>query len=81
MSSKWDNIGQIMDRYQSRIGRKFKRITLAMDLDFSKVDLEALLESDDMTFMHDVTGIQQNMDRSTGQLGNCFVPRVGFREE
>jgi len=29
----------------------------------------------DFDFMHDVAGIHANIDRRTGHLRNCFVPR------
>lgn len=37
--------------------------------------LEALLEADDFNFMHDAFGIARHIDRETGKLGNCFLPR------
>ena len=37
--------------------------------------LQELLEADDFNFAHDVFGIRANIDRTTGKLQNCFVPR------
>lgn len=37
--------------------------------------LEALLVAPDFDFSHDVAGIYGNLNRETGQLENCFVPR------
>ena len=37
--------------------------------------LDALLAADASSFAHDVLGIRKHLDRSTGQLGDCFVPR------
>lgn len=35
-------------------------------------DLE---EADDFNFRHDIFGIYRHLDRETGHLKNCFVPR------
>lgn len=37
--------------------------------------LAELLAADDFNFAHDVFGIRRHLDRTTGQLRNCFVPR------
>jgi len=39
------------------------------------LDLELLRIFDDFNFAHDVFGIRWHIDRSTGGLGDCFVPR------
>lgn len=39
------------------------------------LDLEKLLGSDRFTFLHDVCGISKYINRKTGQLTECFVPR------
>ena len=58
------------------------RLTLFMDLEHAHVDipmdLNALLAAKDTDFAHDVCGIQRHMDRSTGKLGDCFVPRCAL---
>lgn len=38
--------------------------------------LAALLAADDFTFAHDVFGIRRHINRETGQLENCFLPRL-----
>ena len=40
-----------------------------------KIKLEELLKADRFNLAHDVFGIMRNMNRSTGKLDNCFVPR------
>lgn len=40
------------------------------------LDLTGLLESDDATFGHDVFGIRKHINRKTGELQNCFLPRT-----
>lgn len=37
--------------------------------------LEELLRADAGDFLHDVLGIRRHMDRDTGKLLNCFLPR------
>ena len=37
--------------------------------------LDELLAADDANFSHDVFGIRRHLNRKTGQLGDCFMPR------
>lgn len=37
--------------------------------------LDDLLAADDMNFAHDVFGIRRHIDRETGKLLDCFLPR------
>lgn len=37
--------------------------------------LQALLDADGFNFAHDVCGIRRHINRTTGQLENCFLPR------
>jgi hypothetical protein len=39
------------------------------------LDFEKLLSFDDFSFLHDWHGIAKHLDRRTGRLQNCFVPR------
>lgn len=39
------------------------------------IKLDALLAADDFNFGHDVFGIRRHINRRTGQLENCFLPR------
>jgi hypothetical protein len=39
------------------------------------LNLTALLNADDANFAHDIGGIVQHINRQTGELENCFVPR------
>lgn len=47
----------------------------AAHLNGSPIRLRDLFESDDFNFAHDVVGIVNNINRRTGKLDNCFVPR------
>lgn len=42
------------------------------------LDLKGLLEADDTNFVHDVFGIRRHLDRETGKLLDCFVPRYAI---
>lgn len=38
--------------------------------------ISALKDADDGTFIHDIVGIHNHINRRTGKLENCFLPRV-----
>lgn len=40
-----------------------------------RLNLPKLLAFDDFNFSHDVFGIRRHLDRTTGKLGGCFLPR------
>ena len=60
------------------------RLTLSMDLAAANahcpLDVEKLLSFPDMDFFHDVFGIMQHMDRETGELMHCFLPRCARKD-
>lgn len=39
------------------------------------LDFKRLFAADDFNLMHDVSGIARHIDRETGELTNCFLPR------
>lgn len=45
----------------------------------NRLDLVRLLAADDANFLHDITGIRNHLDRATGELRDCFVPRFTRR--
>ncbi|HDZ40046.1 MAG TPA: hypothetical protein ENH62_17540 [Marinobacter sp.] len=47
----------------------------AAHLNGCPLDLVGLLEAPDFDFAHDVFGIQSHLNRSTGKLERCFLPR------
>jgi hypothetical protein len=47
----------------------------ACHLNGNRLNLGEFLASDDFNFAHDFNGIKAHIDRSTGKLGDCFVPR------
>jgi hypothetical protein len=70
----------IVDRVERELSLWTNRLSLSMDIEYSGVNLQALLDADRETFLHDVSGIVANMDRKNKRLGGCFVPRVGFAD-
>ncbi len=58
---------------------KFDAISLHMDLtvchNMKHVALDVLLAAQDADFVHDLLGIHQHLDRETGELTDCFLPR------
>lgn len=79
-----DLIMRIADRairFAEHLGlRDWDRQSMIMDLTAVHVNdvrlrLRELLDADDANFNHDVFGIVRHVDRTTGKLGECFVPR------
>jgi len=74
----YEKIKSICDRSQGRLNRS--RIDLSMDLDATHsngcpLDFDKLLNFEDFDFYHDIYGIIKHLDRKTGKLQNCFLPR------
>lgn len=59
-------------QYGDRLSRLMDLAAVTETMD---VDWEGLLSTDVSNFFHDVSGIHYHMDRSVGELGDCFVPR------
>ena len=45
-----------------------------------RIDFAAWLAADDADFAHDVGGIQNHINRDTGELEDCFVPRFAVEQ-
>ena len=56
------------------------RFSLAMDLDHVDLDIDKLSKADNFNFAHDILGIINNMNRTTGQLENCFFQGVQIKK-
>lgn len=75
-----DHIDAILDRMDD-LDVLDDRLSALMDLRACHatdvpLDLERLLnEFDDYNFLHDVVGIKRHMNRETGKLMDCFLPR------
>lgn len=64
----------------ARNGRAVDELTLQMDViachaNGCPLDLARLAAADDFNFVHDVFGINRHIDRKTGRLRDCFLPR------
>lgn len=78
-----DLIVRIADRAQAiakRLGHKVSKLELVMDLSAThaggcRLDLKGLLRAPEHELIHDVFGIGRHINRKTGKLENCFVPR------
>ncbi len=81
-----DLVGEIAERAE-RMGAKHrhvadrrKRLDYEMDITATHANgcplrLRDLLDADDFNFAHDVFGIERHLNRETGALENCFLPR------
>ena len=63
-----------------RIQKNVDSMSTTMDIEAChthgcKLDLDKLAKFDDFNLMHDVCGINRHIDRETGELQNCFLPR------
>ena len=72
-------IGAITNRAMG-LTTTLDRINVAMDLtavhaNGCQLNLSGLLNAPDGHFLHDIYGINRHLDRSTGQLTECFLPR------
>jgi hypothetical protein len=61
------------------------RLAITMDLtachlNGCKLDLDGLLAAKEFDLIHDVSGIMHHIDRKTGMLLDCFLPRYAKRE-
>lgn len=78
-------IEKIAERHEAMFKRlfpsqTFDRLSATMDVTATHLNgcplrLRDLLEADDFNFAHDVGGITRHLDRTTGKLTNCFLPR------
>lgn len=66
-------------------GVKYDRMTAFMDIstchETTPLRLQDLLDANEFNFIHDILGIRQHMNRKTGQLDNCFIPRFTQRNK
>lgn len=74
-----------VDLYKRHVsGKPIKKMEFVMDICACHLkcplDLFRLLCADDGNFSHDVFGIRKHMNRETGELQDCFLPRFAKRE-
>jgi len=76
----------ITERAVKLLGRgEINVMTMDMDITACHVNgnplrLQALLDADDSNFVHDVLGIKYHINRKTGKLEDCFLPRYSERQ-
>lgn len=85
-------ISKIVERAQAaglvrgprKPGHWYGALTARMDLCAAHndcgMDFDRLLAADDFNFLHDIAGIARHMDRETGRLGDCFLPRFARKQ-
>ena len=73
---------EIINNCASRAAKIFQvkdRLSLIMDIEAahiaSPLKLQELYDADNFNFAHDICGIQRHIDRNTGKMQNCFLPR------
>ena len=76
-------IHEVAKRAMATRGFRFDMMTLEMDISACHsngcpLDFEKLLGFDKFNFMHDIVGISSNINRTTGKLKNCFLPRCSI---
>jgi len=82
-TDEFKTIAEIADRASKlavRLGISYPLMDAEMDVTATHangcpLDLERLLAFPDFDFVHDAFGIRHHINRSTGDLGGCFVPR------
>jgi hypothetical protein len=80
-------IALAIDRFEAleMLPNGYDRMHMLMDLTAANangcpLDFAKLLQFADSDFLHDVYGIHQHIDRTTGQLGDGFLPRCARPE-
>lgn len=75
----------IIDRaVRLKIYARRERLDCSMDISAAYVHcplrLDDLLAADNFNFAHDVAGIKRHINRKTGKLESCFLPRFAKPE-
>lgn len=73
-------IGKIVARAKSHTRQPFDSMSRSMDITACHANafplrLQEFLDADNFNFSHDFWGIVDHLDRTTGELRDCFVPR------
>lgn len=83
---EFKKIVAIADRAEKLKLNRFEKFSLIMDVEAThcngnELDFDKLLSFDDANFSHDIVGIQNYINRRTGELSECFTPRCSKIEE
>lgn len=74
-------VGRIIGKWGPSVAPKLLAMEItACHLNGCKLDLQALSQADDFNLQHDVFGIRRHLDRDTGKLKDCFLPRFAMAE-
>lgn len=81
----WSSINktddEIIDKIAGRACLDFglRKVNVSMDIMACHISnplkLDELVNADVENFAHDILGIRENLNRKTGELENCFLPR------
>lgn len=81
-----ETVLRIVDRavkMAKKTGGRIDELSLHMDIAATHASnplrLDDLEKADDFNFVHDIYGIMRHLDRNTGLLTDCFVPRFSKR--
>lgn len=81
---KFELIVEIAERAEELGLLMFDRFSLIMDLEVASDEfnlrLEQLLNADKSNFIHDICGIQNNINRQTKKFENFFIPRYSGQQ-
>lgn len=67
-------------RLYAKAGHTIDGLSMLMDVTATHANgcplkLAELADADEFNFAHDIGGIVRHLDRETGHLGGCFLPR------
>ena len=87
-NAEFDTITRIVDRAEAlyrKVGHDIPFAPLMMDITAThangcRLRLEDWLAADDLNFIHDIAGIWRHLNRVTGKLEGCFLPRFALRQ-
>ena len=72
-------IAKRADRMLREVGNNRGVCNISMDISAGHLNiplkLEELEKAEDFDFMHDVCGIIRHLNRDSGEIENCFLPR------
>ena len=72
-------VKEIISRVEKLTAVKVDRVSMAMDIEAAHMvcplDLGQLRDFGPASMMHDVAGIGNHLNRETGELEDCFIPR------
>ena len=84
-ADEFDLIFQIASRSNvllKKHGIEEEMLTTVMDIstahEHGPLHLEEFLAADDSNFAHDALGIRRHINRKTGMLEDCFLPRFAI---